>query len=388
MNLYSYNYLTQNYSKLGLWLVIIAAVFVVGFLVLGFLYLRNRTNLKYRDFFVFLSFLAVLFVSLQVSNLVTMQSSNSQSGQTATVLKNISKQKKVPVSQMYSNSTTLQNGMTIKAGNQYYQVSFNNDQSGYSLTPTNLVYNQPNYITASHFSFNFLNNAYVEIFLKLLIGFIMLVIQINLSGKGNLMPSNAIDQLQNYVLGGIIGGMIYNEAITILQFFIVLLIWSIIIFGSKLLIRQSAFFQRILTGNPQKIISNGNIIVDTALKSGMTASDLSFKLRLENIGSFKEVKSATLEQNGQLTITTYGKESIKYPIITDGKVDESVLKRLQKDEKWVEEQVNKQNLTIEQVYLAQIIDGKFIIVPYPQHKRRITDQLKSFASNHNLINNK
>ncbi|MEJ6399821.1 DUF3290 family protein [Nicoliella lavandulae] len=384
MNLYSYHYLSQNFSKAGLWMVIIAAVFVVGFFILGLMYMRNRTNLKYRDFFIFLGFLAILFASLQVSNLANIQSSNSQSGQTATMLKNISKQKHVPLSEVYANSTSLQNGMTIKAGKQYYQVDFNNDQSGYTLTPTALVYNQPNYITANHFSLNFLNNEYVEIAFKLIIGFIMLVIQINLSGKGNLMPSNAIDQLQNYVLGGIIGGMIYNSAITVLQFFIVLLIWSLIIFGSKLLIRQSDFFKRILTGNPQKIIANGNIIVDNALKNGMSASDLAFKLRLENISSFKDVKSATLEQNGQLTITGYGSESIKYPIITDGKVDDSVLERLKKDHAWVEEQVNKQNLTIEQVYLAQIIDGQFVIVPYPQHKKRITDQLIDFANNHNL----
>ncbi|MBW1605135.1 DUF3290 family protein [Lactobacillus sp. Sy-1] len=375
MNLYSYHYLTQNFSNLGLWLSIVTAAFVVAFIILGILYLRNRTNLKYRDFFVVLSFLAILFASLQVSNFMSMQSSSSQSGQTATVLKNISKQKNVPLSQVYSNSTTLQNGMTIKAGKQYYQVTFNNDQSGYSLTPTNLVYNQPTYVKANRFNFNFLNNVYVELALKLLIGFIMLVIQINLSGKGNLMPSNAIDQLQNYVLGGIIGGMIYNDAITILQFFIVLLIWSLIIFGSKLLVRQSDFFKRMLTGNPQKIISNGNIIVDNALKNGMSGSDLAFKLRLENIGSFQDVKSAVLEQNGQMTITSYGDESIKYPLITDGKVDESVLKRIDKDDQWVEDQVNKQNLTVEQVYLGQLIGGKFVLVPYPQHKHRFGDSI-------------
>ena len=39
-----------------------------------------------------------------------------------------------------------------------------------------------------------------------------LILQINLLGKGNLAPTSAIDQVQNYVLGGIIGGIIYNKS--------------------------------------------------------------------------------------------------------------------------------------------------------------------------------
>ena len=49
--------------------------------------------------------------------------------------------------------------------------------------------------------------------LKLAMGIIGLVLQINLMGKGNLAPTSAMDQVQNYVLGGIIGGVIYSDSI-------------------------------------------------------------------------------------------------------------------------------------------------------------------------------
>ena len=64
--------------------------------------------------------------------------------------------------------------------------------------------------------------SYFDITIKLIFGFFCLVLQINLSSKGNLAPSSGIDQLQNYVLGGIVGGMIYNAdnlALTILTRF-------------------------------------------------------------------------------------------------------------------------------------------------------------------------
>ena len=60
-------------------------------------------------------------------------------------------------------------------------------------------------------------NPFLLVAIKLLIGFLALITIINISGKGNLAPNSASDQVQNYVLGGIIGGVIYNPSISILQ---------------------------------------------------------------------------------------------------------------------------------------------------------------------------
>ena len=58
-------------------------------------------------------------------------------------------------------------------------------------------------------------NDFLLLTIKLLIGFLALIIIINITGKGNLAPTSASDQIQNYVLGGIIGGVIYNNDISI-----------------------------------------------------------------------------------------------------------------------------------------------------------------------------
>ena len=59
---------------------------------------------------------------------------------------------------------------------------------------------------------------YLLVAVKLILGFLTLVLVINLTDKGNLAPASASDQVQNYVLGGIVGGVIYNPDITILEF--------------------------------------------------------------------------------------------------------------------------------------------------------------------------
>ena len=51
-----------------------------------------------------------------------------------------------------------------------------------------------------------------------------LILQINILDKGNLAPTSAMDQVQNFVLGGIIGGVIYSDSVSLLQFFLVLIL--------------------------------------------------------------------------------------------------------------------------------------------------------------------
>ena len=55
----------------------------------------------------------------------------------------------------------------------------------------------------------------ISMAIKLTIGFIALVLFMNLNGKGQLAPLSTGDQIGNYVLGGIIGGVIYNKQIIV-----------------------------------------------------------------------------------------------------------------------------------------------------------------------------
>ena len=55
------------------------------------------------------------------------------------------------------------------------------------------------------------------------------MIIINVSGKSNLVPSSTSDQIENYVLGGIIGSVIYNDSILITDFIVILCIWCVLI---------------------------------------------------------------------------------------------------------------------------------------------------------------
>lgn len=209
---------------------------------------------------------------------------------------------------------------------------------------------------------------YLPIIIKFVLGLLVFILQINLTGKGNLAPSTALDAVQNYVLGGIIGGVIYNENITILQFVMVLIVWTIIVLTLKFFKDHNRFIRNIIDGQPVTLIKNGKIRVEECLKHGISANDLMFKLRNKGIYEVAKVKSGILEQNGQLTVIEFSdKDHVRYPLISDGQLNVDVLELINQDEEWLIGKLNKIDYKdLSEIYIAEYVNGDLRIVSYPK----------------------
>ena len=207
--------------------------------------------------------------------------------------------------------------------------------------------------------------SYIDIAIKLALGLLSLVIVINISGKGNLAPTSASDQVQNYVLGGIIGGVIYSPSISILQYLNILLIWIILVLGMKWLKTNNSYFKKMIDGQPTTIIKKGKIDIEATRKAGLTAQDVAFKLRTQGVYSIQKVKRAVLEQNGQLIIIQQGEENPKYPVITDGTIQHSTLETMDKTEEWLKETLLELGYEdTSKIFLAEYDKGQLHIIEY------------------------
>lgn len=202
--------------------------------------------------------------------------------------------------------------------------------------------------------------GYTFLAIKLAIGIIGLVLQINLMGKGNLAPTSAMDQVQNYVLGGIIGAVIYNDNIGIFQFSLVLILWTLLIFTLRFIKNHNRLVKSTIDGRPVWVILNGKVQTGECMKNGISAHDLMFKLRSAGIYEIASVKRAVLEQNGQLSIIQYGDQDLRYPLIIDGQLDHDILDIINRDEEWLKAELEAQKLTINQVYIGEYLNGQLI----------------------------
>lgn len=208
-------------------------------------------------------------------------------------------------------------------------------------------------------------NDFVLVFIKLMIGFLSAIAVINFTGKGNLAPNSASDQIQNYVLGGIVGGVIYNKNIGIFECLLVMLAWFLLVTGFRLLKKHNVRVKHIIDGKALIIINNGKVDVETCKKAGLSAHDVAFKLRAQNVYSVKKVKRAVVEQNGQFIIVLEGEENPKFPIITDGHLQTDTLEVIGKDEDWLKEKMREKGFEeYNQIFLGEYVDGKAIFVSY------------------------
>lgn len=208
-------------------------------------------------------------------------------------------------------------------------------------------------------------NPFFLVAIKLFIGFFAMVIIINISGKGNLAPTSASDQIVNYVLGGIIGGVIYNSNVKILDFVGILCIWCALVLALKWVKKHNVKAKQIIDGKALIIIDDGKIDIENCRKLGLSAHDVAFKLRTNGINSSKDVKRAVIEQNVQLIVIKAGEENPKFPVITDGQVHTDILKIIGKDEKWLLEEIKKHGVDkYSKVFLGEYVDNSLTLTTY------------------------
>ena len=206
---------------------------------------------------------------------------------------------------------------------------------------------------------------YMEILIKLVLGLFSLVFVINVTGKGNLAPNSAIDQIQNYVLGGIIGGVIYNSSISILQYAVILIMWTILVLTLKWLNNNVHFVKSLIDGKPTLLIKNGKIDPEACRSVGLSAADVALKLRSQGIFQMKQVKRAMQEQNGQLIVVQMGDENPKYPVVTDGVIQVEILETIGRSEEWLLDNLSKQGYdNVANIFIAEYDKGAVTVVTY------------------------
>ncbi|AYB00586.1 DUF421 domain-containing protein [Lachnoanaerobaculum umeaense] len=209
-------------------------------------------------------------------------------------------------------------------------------------------------------------NIYLLVGIKFILGIMVMILQIHILGKYEFSINTPLNQIQNYVLGGIIGGVIYNTSISILTFLIFILVWSLVVIIVKLLVNIT-FIKSLVVGKPVILIKNGKVNVENCAKVGISADQLMLHIRMEGLFSTKEVKSAIMETNGKLTIIDMQSATPKFPIISNGKINQDILEVIGHDEKWLISSVNSQGIEhIQDIFLGEYVNGELNLTTYPK----------------------
>ena len=191
----------------------------------------------------------------------------------------------------------------------------------------------------------------INLILKIIIGFFYAILIMKLSGKANLAPVSSYDQINNYILGGIVGGILFNRNISYYEMFYVLTIWGVISIGINYLRKKSIYFKRLI---------DGEIIRKGIEKAKITVSDVYLKLRLQGIYDIQNVDLARIEQNGQLIVLTKSEEIPKI-LVSDKVIDYRELSEYQKDEEWLNDFLAENKLSLDDIASIELFNNEIRI---------------------------
>ena len=186
----------------------------------------------------------------------------------------------------------------------------------------------------------------------------------NLNGRSQLAPTSTEDQIGNYVLGGIIGGVIYNPSITIVQFLIVLLIWGLLMTTIDFLKNSNKNVKKMIDGQIVYLIKGGKMLTENFAQATLSIPDFYTKLRTKGIFQISDIEDAFMESNGQLIVIQKNDDRFSNLLISEGKIIEDNLEHIGKNDEWLKEELAKYNvLDINDIFLVEYSnDDKLFIV--------------------------
>ncbi len=185
--------------------------------------------------------------------------------------------------------------------------------------------------------------------------YFFIVLVYRLMGKREIGQLGVIDLIVSILIAELVAISIenYNDSIFITIIPLVILVMleiAIAFIGMKF--RK---VRNILDGKPALIVTGGKVNYKEMISQRYNLDDLLLHLRQNGIKSIDDVEYAFLENNGKLSVFKYEnnkKSTYPMPLVLDGKLQNTTLKRLSKTKKWLEEELKKNKIKLENVFYA------------------------------------
>ena len=182
---------------------------------------------------------------------------------------------------------------------------------------------------------------------KLLIGVTLIVLHLRLTGKQRTVQLTPIDFIGNFILGGIIGGVIYNQAFSFAEYISFLLVTFGIISGLNYLTSKFMSTRSLVMGKAYRIIEGGRFTHDALDSSDHKLDPVEFLAELRGMGIFSlsDISLVQREANGSLTVRRKGEGGVNYVLVSSGQVVTDNLELAVHSEEWLRGELEQAGIT-------------------------------------------
>lgn len=195
--------------------------------------------------------------------------------------------------------------------------------------------------------------------------YFLVVIAYKIMGKREVGELGVFDFIISMLISQLIAICIenYKDPIWFVIVPTLILVLFQIIFSFLSLKRNK--FRDILDGKESVIISNGKLNFSEMKKQKYNLNDLLLQLRDKGIRTIEEVDYAILETNGKLSVFQKQDDNnnvFPLPLVLDGVIEENNLKFINKTRKWLNNELNKKKINLDNIFYAFYKDDDIYVI--------------------------
>lgn len=202
---------------------------------------------------------------------------------------------------------------------------------------------------------------YYILILKTIVLYFYIVLCYRLMGKKEVGKLSIIDLIVSVLIAELAAMCIEETERSIFISIIPIMILVLIqIFLSYISLKNTKI-RKVIDGSPRVIVNKGKINFQQMQKLRYSLDDLISQLREQGIKNINDVNYAILENNGKLSV--FSDDNVyPMPIILDGVIDFDTIKNMGKSLDWVYNLLEKNNITVEEVFYAFYTKEKTYII--------------------------
>ena len=174
---------------------------------------------------------------------------------------------------------------------------------------------------------------YISISLKLVTGMIGILAFLRITGKAQMAQITPLDTVSAFVIGALVGGVLYNPDMSMLHIIFALIVWT----GFNMLVRfamRSAYMRHLIKGKSDFLVKKGIINFGNFKRNSLEMEQFRMLLRQKGIFSMFDVEDVLFETNGAVTVLPTGKTADSFLIVNNGEFVESGLAGSEKSKEW------------------------------------------------------
>jgi uncharacterized membrane protein YcaP (DUF421 family) len=188
-------------------------------------------------------------------------------------------------------------------------------------------------------------------------------------GKKQLSKLSFFEYIVGITVGDIAAAMSVDLSINLREGIPSILIWSLVPVAVSYISLKNKKFRDFVEGNSTVFIKKGKVLEDNLKKEKYTIDELMEQLRKKDVFRLADVEFAVLEPNGDLNVLLKREkqplavgdvfpnapnEKEPQTVIMDGKILDEPLSTAGLNRRWLQMELEKQGVTLENVFIAQV----------------------------------